>query len=103
MTKKEQKSEEQSTEIKFIPTVDYYNKMYGRNMEGNDQKACSVFRSFESKEKLRRLQSELQWIKNGRVSEPVCDQVIGKSRKAKYQGYVHWSELMLIWLVSKQK
>ena len=40
-------------------------------MSGNDQKAVVVFREYESQEKVRRLQQELQWVKNEQVSEQV--------------------------------
>lgn len=88
--------------LKFVPTLDYYERTYGRNCEGNDQKAVNIFRNFETKEKLRRLQMELLWIKEGRVAEQVCERVIGKKRRARHGSYLHWAELMLLWLVTKR-
>jgi hypothetical protein len=95
-------SEDSENLVKFIASIDYFEKLYGRAADGNDQKAVTNFKTFESKEKLRRLQMELQWVKNGKVAETVCNQVIGKKRKAKYQSYNHWAELMLLWIAAKR-
>ncbi len=88
--------------VKIIKTLEHYEKIYGRSADGNDQKAIMNFRMFECKEKVRRLQTELQWVKEGRVSEAVCNQVIGKKRKGKYQTYEHWAGLMLMWIAAKR-
>ena len=86
-----------------LPTLEDYDKSYGRSMDGNDQKAVVVFKTYETKEKVRRLQAELQWIKGGKVPADICDRIIGKKRQSKYRGYEHWAELMLLWLVAKRQ
>lgn len=90
-----------SKDIAFIPTIEYFHKMYAVSME--DQKAVRVFKEYESHEKLRRLQSELTWVKNGDVSEKAMERVIGKKRAHKFQGYQHWAELMMIWISQLRK
>ena len=86
-----------------VPTLSYWQKTYGSTMEGSDQKAVGVFKDYESHEKLRRLQSELGWIKDGKVGTTACDRVIGKKRKAKYGGYQRWAELMLLWIAQHKR
>jgi hypothetical protein len=93
---------EVKNEIKLIPTLDYFQKNYGRSMEGNDMKAVRVFKDYEPAEKVRRLQHELIMIKDQRVSEKVLDAIVGKKRKSKYQGYHLWAERMLMWIVAKK-
>lgn len=88
--------------IVAIPTIDYYEKMYGRSLEGNDQKAIGIFKTYESQEKHRRLQHELQQIKEGVVSEKVLDAVVKVKRKMKHQGYNNWATKMLIWFAEKK-
>jgi len=89
--------------VGFLPTLEYFQKTYGKTMEGSDSKAVKVFRDYESQEKLRRLQSELTWVKDGKASRVACERVIGKKRKAKYNSYERWAELMLIWLSQYRK
>lgn len=89
--------------VSFLPTLEYFQKTYGISMEGSDQKAVGVFKSYESQEKLRRLQNELSWIKDGKVSASACDRVVGKKRRAKYTSYQRWAQLMLLWLVQARK
>ncbi len=84
--------------IGFLPTLEYWQKMYGATMDGADQKAAGVFKNYESQEKLRRLQNELSWVKDGKVSSTACDRVVGRKRKAKYGSYQRWAELMLLWI-----
>jgi hypothetical protein len=88
--------------IVAIPTIDYYEKMYGRSLEGNDQKAIGIFKTYESQEKHRRLQHELQLIKEGSVSERVLDAIVKPKRKSKHQGYESWATKMLIWFAEKK-
>ncbi|MCC6953351.1 MAG: hypothetical protein IT290_04470 [Deltaproteobacteria bacterium] len=88
--------------VKLVPTIDYFQKNYGRSLEGNDQKAVRVFRDYEPNERLRRLQNELQQVKDKKVSENVLHAVVGKKRMHKYQGYDRWASLMLMWIVSKK-
>ncbi len=81
-----------------LPIIQYYNKMYAVSLGGNDQKAVHVFKNYEPQEKLRRLQSELVAVKNGKASEKACDITIGKKRAVKFQSYDNWAKLMLLWL-----
>ena len=92
--------EEQADSLKALPTIDYYEKRYGRSMQ-NDQKAVKVFRDFESVERLRRLQNELVYVKEQRVGERTCHCIIGRKRAAKHGSYSHWAQLMLLWIVQK--
>ena len=89
-------------EITGLPTFEFYDRTYARSMDGNDQKALSVFKNYEAKEKIRRLHSEIMWIKNEIVPETILDRIVGKKRAAKHQSYKHWAELMLIWLSAKK-
>jgi len=88
--------------VSCMPTLEYYQRTYASNMDNNDQKAVSAFREYESHEKLRRLQTELQWLKNEQVIEKTCIRIIGKKRKGKYGSYARWATLMLMWCVSKR-
>ncbi len=87
--------------IRFIPTIQYYMHRYGNSMEGNDKKAFETFKMYESHEKTRRLQTELSWLKSGRVEAKVCDNIIGKKRAQKWQSYEHWASLALMWLMKR--
>ncbi|MCB0358221.1 MAG: hypothetical protein KDD44_01245 [Bdellovibrionales bacterium] len=78
-------------------------RSYGKSFEGNDPKAVNAFKMYETDEKVRRLQTELVWLKNGRVDPKVCDAVIGRTRAVKYQSYQHWAELCLHWLSSAKR
>lgn len=99
MTKDIDKRESESNPtIKFIPSLEYYFRMYASGMEGNDEKACRVFKEFEPKEKVRRLQNELSWIKNSQVSLEVLERIVGKKRFLKYETYESWAAIMLLWL-----
>ncbi|OVE80043.1 hypothetical protein BVY02_01600 [bacterium J17] len=89
--------------IAFLPTIKYYEKLYGISLGQNDQKAVTVFADYEPKEKLRRLQTELLWVKEGRATEAACDTVIGKKRKHRYRTYEQWARLMLLWIASIKK
>ena len=83
--------------VTLIPTLEDYQKRYASTIE-EDKKAVVVFKTYESQEKVRRLQTELAWIKEGKVKESTCNRVIGKKRKGKYQSYSRWASLMLLWL-----
>ncbi|MCB0344627.1 MAG: hypothetical protein KDD66_05905 [Bdellovibrionales bacterium] len=87
--------------IRFIPTIQYYIRSYGNSAEGNDKKGFETFKMYEAHEKTRRLQTELSWLKSGRVDINVCDNVIGKKRAQKWQSYEHWASLALMWLMKK--
>ncbi len=89
----------------FLPALEYFQKTYGKTMEGSDQKAVKVFKDYESHERVRRLQNDLMCVKEGKASKAVCDRVIGKKRKAKYTSYEKWAALMLLllWMASARK
>lgn len=89
--------------IKFIPTIEYFQRMYGASFEGNDRKAVLCYRNYEPREKLRRLQGELMAVKNGKVAPHICEMVIGKKRLQTNKTYEHWAALMLQWIVSKSE
>ena len=89
--------------LSSLPTIIYYEKTYAKSLGGNDQKAVGVFKSFESQERLRRLQSELIAIKNGHASDKACEVAVGKKRLAKYQKYEDWAALMLLWLTTAKR
>ena len=95
--------ENQAETIKFIPTIEYFQKMYGASFEGNDRKAVLCYRNYEPREKLRRLQGELLAVKNGRVAPHVCERVIGKKRLQTNKTFEHWASLMLQWIASKSE
>lgn len=99
----EENREEAGKTVTQLPTLDYYQKTYAQSLGGNDQKATGVFKQYESTEKLRRLQNELQMVKAGIVSDSCCDRIIGKKRKSRHASYEHWAELMLLWLVSAKR
>ncbi len=86
----------------FIPTVEYYHKTYAVSCGGEDQRALRIFRDFEPKEKLRRLQFELQQIRDKKAHPRACEVIIGKKRKARYESYERWAQLMLLWLLSRR-
>lgn len=92
----------ESRTVSAIPSVKYYDMMYGRSFEGNDRKAVHTFKLYESQERLRRLQNELQQVKQGKVTEKVCDLIIGKKRLSKFESYEHWAQLMLHWIAEKK-
>ena len=87
-----------SGSITSIPTLGYYQKSYAGSLGNNDQKAVKVFKQYEGLEKVRRLQSELGWIANKQVYEPVLDSIASRTRKTRYKGYDAWAKLMLQWL-----
>lgn len=90
-------------QVVLLPAVEYYQKTYAKSLDDNDQKAVRLFREYESQEKVRRLQQELLWIRDGKVKESTCDRLIGKKRKGKYEGYAGWGKLMLLWLVAQRR
>ena len=95
--------EPKSAGVMFLPTVKEYMKLYAKNMDGNDQKAVAFFKSYESQEKVRRLQAELILLKEGQVDISACDNIVGKKRSSKYGSYEKWGSLMLVWLAEAKK
>ena len=83
-----------------LPTIEYYQKMYAKNMDNEDRKAVALFKQYESHEKLRRLQSELMNIKSLQVREAALDRVVGQGRKGRWLSYERWAGLMLLWINS---
>lgn len=91
-------TEESEGSITAVPTLHDYQKRYALSCSNNDQKAVRLFKEYESMEKVRRLQAELMWVSSGQVYSPVLDSILGKTRKAKYNGYNNWAKLMLLWI-----
>lgn len=96
---------EQAGEGRFstLPVLAYYQKMYAASLGDNDQKAVKLFRDYEPHEKLRRLQFELNAVKNKQATTKACDISIGKKRLSKYQSYSRWAANMLIWFSEYKK
>lgn len=88
-------------EIKHIPTVQYFIKTYATGSIANDKKAVDIFKMYESQEKVRRLQTELNWIKQNKVGQEALFTVIGAGRASRYESYAHWGELVLMWIANK--
>ena len=88
--------------LQAIPAIAYYEKSYGHSLEGNDRKGIQIFKTYETLEQVRRIQRDLQNVKDGKVAEHVCDSIIGKKRRAKYTSYQKWAGYMLIWLTAKR-
>lgn len=89
--------------ITAVPTLLYYQKRYGLSCSNNDQKAVRMFKEYESMEKVRRLQAELMWVSSEQVYTPVLDNILGKTRRVKHDGYHKWGKLMLVWLAQYQR
>ena len=103
MAKNYSPEEHSEKRIAVLPTLEYFQRTYSKTMEGMDDKAIVVFKNYETHEKLRRLQNELTWIKDGKVSASACDRVVGKKRKGKHGSYERWAQLMLLWLAQSRK
>jgi hypothetical protein len=88
--------------LKAVPTLDYYEKTYGRSLQ-NDQKAVRVFRDYESSERIKRLQNELVYIKDNRVPSKTLHNILGRKREEKFGGYSKWAALMLMWASQKKR
>lgn len=93
-------SEGRKPKVVFIPTIEFFRKRYAAGTGDTDQRDLGVFKSYETKERFRQLQSELQWVKEDLVDSAVCDKVIGKTRRSRYQSYQNWGRLMLLWAIS---
>lgn len=89
------KSDEQPKAIS-LPNLEYFEKTYGANFKTDEKRALQTFKDFESKERLMRLQRDLIAVKDNKVSEKVCDQIIGKEKIARYQSYSNWAKIMLL-------
>lgn len=86
-----------------IPNIKYFDRTYGISCEGNDRKAVKLFKSYETQEKLRRLQRELQLVTEGKIPDSLCDTVIGKKRFHRYGGYAKWARTMMIWITERSQ
>ena len=89
--------------VTSIPTIKYYRDMYAPASDANDQKGVAAFKMFESMEKVRRLQRELEYVKGGKVSNTVLDKTLGKQRMSRYQDYENWARLMLLWITQAKQ
>ena len=87
--------------VRFVPTLQYFVKTYAMGGPGNDQKALKTYMMFESQEKVRRLQSELHWVKNNQVDETVLKSCVGANRAGKYGSFSNWASLALMWISNK--
>lgn len=99
----EKTGKEEEGKLAQLSTLKYYQRTYAASLSDNDQKAVKVFREYEAQEKMRRLQQELQWVKTGQATEVICDEIIGKRRKAKFNGYDKWAGLMLLWIAALKR
>ena len=55
----------------------------------------AIFKEYESRDKITRLRAEIYALANGRVPEKLCIQVLGLSRRGKYETYPRWARMML--------
>ena len=83
------------TELKALPALGSYQKTYATSLGNNDGKAIKLFKEFESQEKIRRLKSELLAIAQGRVSDELCQRILGPVRKSKFGGFDAWAKYAL--------
>lgn len=90
-----------AAQIKALPGVDHYNRMYANSLAHDDKKALKLYKEYESADWQRKLRIDVTNVKNGRVDEKVCDRIIGKKRKSRHQNYEGWGQVMLIWLAQK--
>ena len=95
--------EDQLGSVTSVPTVEYYQRRYAHSLSNNDQKAARLFKEYESVEKVRRLQQELLWVRNGQVLTQTLENILGKTRKSKYSGFENWAKLMLLWVAQAKK
>ena len=87
--------------LNALPTLQFYQKTYANSCGNNDAKAVKLFKEYESRDKVQRLRQELFAISKGRAAEPVCNRIIGLTRKGKYNGYEKWALNVLGILNSK--
>ena len=81
-----------------IPTVQYFIKTYDNSFSGILKSAAENFKRYESSEKYRRLQNELQAVAKDQVNENLCNQVMQIKRKQKYGSYANWAKILLLHL-----
>lgn len=77
------------------PTLNIFVKKYLRPMEGNDRKALSVFKLYETKDAARRLEAELSSVKKQEASRTFLNNLIGDKKAKQYQGFDKWAGIML--------
>ena len=80
------------------PTLSMFVKKYLKPMEGNEKKALSVFKLYETKEASRRLEVELASIKRDEASQKYLNNLVGEKKGKQYQGFDKWAGLMLQWM-----
>jgi len=100
-TKRDEPKQEEQTELKALPGLQFYQKTYANSCGNNDAKAIKLFKEYESREKLQRLRQELIAVSKGRASELVCNKLIGLTRKNRCNGYDKWALMVLNMLNSK--
>lgn len=85
----------ESFQVKALPTLEKYQRLYGKTCDGNDRKAMKLFKEYESRESLQRLTRELHAISTMKVADELCERVVGKTKKAKFESYAKWARMML--------
>lgn len=85
-----------------LTTLTHFEKRYGKCVGKNDQRAVHMFREYEPLEKVRRLQTELLWVKSGQVSDKTCEVLLGRERAARHHSFSGWASAMLVWLAEKK-
>ena len=88
-------SAESENEVRFLPAVQFYQRSYANSCANNDRKALKIYKEFESAEKKRKLNAELNALAQGRVPEQICAQICGPTRKGRYGSYERWAKMML--------
>lgn len=88
--------------LKGIPNIDFYQKTYGKSCGNNDEKAVKVFKEYENQDRVRRVKAELIGMSLGKVSPELCEKILGKSRKAKYENWEKWAAMMIATFNSKR-
>ena len=88
-------TEEDKFPVKALPTIDRYMKIYGKSCDGNDRKGAGLFKEYEPADQLQRLVRELHAVRTNKAPEALCERIIGKSRKSKYESYSRWATMMI--------
>jgi len=83
--------------ISNFPVLSRYIKMYGKSLEGNDKKALSLFKFYETKEQQKRLETELLQIKKEMGSNAVLRNLLGRKRESRHGSFSEWGKMMLLW------
>ena len=81
-----------------IPTIKYFILTYDNSFSGILKSTAENFKRYESSEKYRRLQNELQAVTKNQVNEKLCNEIIQLKPKAKYESYAKWAQTLLLLL-----